>query len=107
MKDDANRIAENKTYVFKDNKLSTYSYIAEIRSVPENIFSTPKLTVLKLSSKETQFGKYIRVIIHHVKHDIPIFILFRALGIESDKEIMEYILYDLEDPFNKKLLKYL
>ena len=101
------RIAENKTYVFKDSKLSTYSYIAEIRSVPENIFSPPKLTVLKLSSKETQFGKYIRVIIHHVKHDIPIFILFRALGIESDKEIMEYILYDLEDPFNKKLLKYL
>ena len=42
------RIAENKTYVFKDNKLSTYSYIAEIRSVPENIFSPPKLTVLKL-----------------------------------------------------------
>ena len=101
------RIAENKTYVFKDNKISTYSYIAEIRSVPENVFSPPKLTVLKLSSKETQFGKYIRVVIHHVKHDIPIFILFRALGIESDKEIIEYILYDLEDPLNIKLLPYL
>tara|TARA_B110000093_G_C12968443_1_gene410931 strand:+ start:550 stop:4176 length:3627 start_codon:yes stop_codon:yes gene_type:complete len=101
------RIAENKTYVFKDNKVSTYSYIAEVRSVPDNIFSPPKLTVLKLSTKETQFGKYIRVIIHHVKHDIPIFILFRALGIESDKEIVEYILYDLEDKKNLKLLKYL
>ena len=86
------RIAENKTYVFKDNKVSTYSYIAEIRSVPDNVFSPPKLTVLKLSAKETQFGKYIRVIIHHIKTDIPIFILFRALGIESDKEIIEYIL---------------
>ena len=101
------RIAENKTYVFKDNKTSTYDYVAEIRSVPDNVFSPPKLTVLKLSSKETQFGKYIRVIIHHVKHDIPIFILFRALGIESDKEIMEYILYDIEDKNNKKLMKYL
>jgi len=97
------RIAENKTYVFKDTKLSAYSYIAEIRSVPENIFSPPKLTVLKLSSKSTQFGKYIRIIIHHVKHDIPIFILFRALGIESDKEIIEYILYDLDDEYNLKL----
>tara|TARA_B110000977_G_scaffold201715_1_gene297979 strand:+ start:1103 stop:4723 length:3621 start_codon:yes stop_codon:yes gene_type:complete len=101
------RIAENKTYVFKDNKTSTYDYVAEIRSVPDNVFSPPKLTVLKLSSKETQFGKYIRVIIHHVKHDIPVFILFRALGIESDKEIMEYILYDIEDKNNKKLMKYL
>jgi DNA-directed RNA polymerase II subunit RPB2 len=97
------RIAENKTYVFKDTKLSAYSYIAEIRSVPENIFSPPKLTVLKLSSKSTQFGKYIRVVIHHVKHDIPIFILFRALGIESDKEIIQYILYDLDDAYNLKL----
>ena len=101
------RIAENKTYVFKDNKASAYSYIAEIRSVPENIFSPPKLTVLKLSSKETQFGKYIRVVIHHIKHDIPLFILFRALGIESDKEIIEYILYDLDDKYNKKLARYL
>ena len=49
------RIAENKTYVFKDSKLSSFSYIAEIRSVPENIFSPPKLTVLKLSSKVTQY----------------------------------------------------
>ena len=101
------RIAENKTYVFKDNKVSTYSYVAEIRSVPDNIFSPPKLTILKLSAKETQFGKYIRVVIHHVKHDIPIFILFRALGIESDKEIIEYILYDLKDKNNLELIKYL
>ena len=101
------RIAENKTYVFKDNKTSTYEYVAEIRSVPDNIFSPPKLTVLKLSTKETQFGKYIRVIIHHIKQDIPIFILFRALGIESDKEIVEYILHDIDDKNNKKLMKYL
>ena len=56
------RIAENKTYVFKDNKTTMYSYIAEIRSVPENIFSPPKLTVLKLSSRVTQFGRYIRCV---------------------------------------------
>ena len=99
------RIAENKTYVFKDNKVSAYSYIAEIRSVPENIFSPPKLTVLKLSSKTSQYGHYIRVVIHHIKFDIPLFILFRALGIESDKQILEYTLYDLEDSDNLNLAK--
>ena len=91
------RIAENKTYVFTNNKLTAYSHVAEIRSVLENKFSVPKTTSLKLSSKANQFGRYIRVNIHHIKCDIPIFILFRALGLETDKEIMQYIFYDLED----------
>lgn len=84
------RIAENVTYVFVNNKVSTYSHIAEIRSVTENKFSVPKTTSLKLSAKANQFGRYIRANIHHVKQDIPVFILFRALGIESDHRILEY-----------------
>lgn len=84
------RIAENVTYVFINNKVSTYSHIAEIRSVTENKFSVPKTTSLKLSAKANQFGRYIRVNIHHVKQDVPLFILFRALGIESDQRIIEY-----------------
>jgi DNA-directed RNA polymerase beta subunit len=99
------RICENKTHVFTNNKLTAYSHIAEIRSVAENKFGVPKTTTLKLSSKSTQYGKYIRVNIHHIKHDIPIFILFRALGIESDKQILEYIVYDVNDPANEMIMK--
>jgi DNA-directed RNA polymerase beta subunit len=98
------RIAGNKTYVFKDTKSTTYSYIAEIRSVPENIFSPQKLTILKLSTQENSYGKTIKGVIHHIKYDIPIFILFRALGIESDKEIIKYILFDLDNKNNKILI---
>ena len=66
------RIAENKTYVFTDNKLSSqYSHVAEIRSVPDNLFGPPKLTSLKLSSKPTQFGNYIKANIHHIRTEIP------------------------------------
>ena len=98
------RIAENKTYVFLDNKLSQYSHIAEIRSVPDNVFGPPKLTSLKLSSKQTQFGHYIRASIHHIRIDIPVFIIFRALGFESDKDIVRLCVHDLDDPNNKILI---
>lgn len=97
------RIAENKTYVFLNNKVSTYSHVAEIRSLIDNKFSVPKTTALKLSAKPNQFGRYIRANIHHVKHDIPLFILFRALGIESDKEICHYIV-SLSDLNHEKIM---
>ena len=99
------RIAENKTYVFLDNKLSQYSHLAEIRSVPDNVFSPPKLTSLKLSSKQTQFGHYIRVSIHHVRVDVPVIVLFRALNVVSDKDIMKYCVFDLEAPENAVVLE--
>lgn len=92
------RISENKTFVFSNNKGSTsYSHLAEIRSVAENKFGVPKTTSLKLSSKENQFGKHIRVNMHHIKHDIPLFIVFKALGVESDQQIVSYIATGLDE----------
>jgi len=89
------RISENKTFVFMSNKVSPYSHIAEIRSVQENKLSVPKITTLKMSAKPNQFGRCIRVNIHHIKIDIPVFILFKAFGLANDKEIIKYIVYDL------------
>jgi DNA-directed RNA polymerase II subunit RPB2 len=99
------RIAENKTYVFLNNKVSTYSHVAEIRSVQENRFSVPKTTTLKLSSKSNQFGRFVRVNIHHIKNDVPVCILFKALGLENDKQIVEHIIYDVDDARSQQLLK--
>ena len=91
------RISENKTFVFVNNKVSIYSHVAEIRSIQENKLGVPKITSIKLSNKSNQFGRHIRANIHHIKTDIPVFILFKALGLSNDKEIIEYIVYDLED----------
>ena len=99
------RISENKTYVFLNNKISAVSHIAEIRSVQENRFGVPKTTTLKMASKPNHFGRAVRVAIHHVKQDVPLFVLFRALGVESDKEIVEYVAYDLEAGVGRLLAK--
>tara|TARA_B100000405_G_scaffold88952_2_gene61699 strand:+ start:2097 stop:6176 length:4080 start_codon:yes stop_codon:yes gene_type:complete len=95
------RISENKTYVFLDTKGSQYSHIAEIRSVPDNTFGPPKLTTLKMTSRGNQFGRLMRITIHHVRTDIPVFILFKALGIESDKQIIELCVYDIDQKDSK------
>jgi DNA-directed RNA polymerase II subunit RPB2 len=97
------RIAENKTFVFMDTKQLNYSYVAEIRSVNHYIYSPPKLTSLKLSNKSNDYGKFIICNLHYIKNEIPVFILFKALGIVSDKEILEYITYDL-DSYESKII---
>lgn len=101
------RILENKTCVFTNNKISSYSHIAEIRSVQENKLGVPKITTLKLSSKANQFGRYIRANIHHIKNDIPLFILFKALGLSNDREIMQYIVYDFDTKINSLIMNQL
>lgn len=100
------KIAENKTHVFLSNKVSTYSHVAEIRSIEDNRYAVPKTTSLKLSSKSNPFGRSIRCAVHHIKHDVPLFIVFKALGIENDRDIVEHIVYDLEDShINKRLIQ--
>ena len=92
------RVAENKIYVFKSSKQqSKYSHICEIKSVPDKKTLTPKNVQVKLARKLTINGEVIKVSVPHIKTDIPLFIMFRALGIESDKEITDYILYDLDE----------
>jgi DNA-directed RNA polymerase beta subunit len=102
------RIAENRTYVFVNTKASGYSLVAEIRSVQEERFGVPKTTALRLSTKPNQFGHCVRMTMHHVRHEIPIFIVFRALGIESDRDIMRMIVHDEpDDPNANNLVKQL
>ncbi len=100
------RAAENKVYCFNISKNNTkYDWIAEMKSVPDFKCISPKQINLMIVSKNNGFGKAIHVQIPRVKQPIPLFIVFRALGIISDKEICEKILLNLEN--NNTLLELL
>ena len=45
----------------------------------------------------TGLGQTIMVNIPYIRSDIPILVLFRALGYVADKDILEHIVYNFED----------
>jgi DNA-directed RNA polymerase II subunit RPB2 len=99
------RAAENKVYCFNISKNNTkYHWLAEIKSVPDFKCISPKQVNMMISSKNNGFGHHIHVQIPRVKQPLPLFIVFRALGIISDKEICEKILLDFDSEQNKFLL---
>jgi len=99
------RAAENRVYCFNISKNNTkYNWSAEIKSVPDFKCISPKQINMMISSKNNGFGQPICVQIPRVKQPIPLFIVFRALGVISDKEICEYLLLDLDFPKYKAML---
>jgi DNA-directed RNA polymerase II subunit RPB2 len=90
------RAAENRVYCFNISKNDTkYTWKAEIKSVPDFKCISPKQINMMISSKNNGFGLPICLQIPRVKQPIPLFIIFRALGVLSDKDICEYILLDI------------
>ena len=99
------RAAENKVYCFNVSKNNTkYTWVAEIKSVPDFKSISPKQINMMVSSKNNGFGNPISVQLPRVKQVIPLFILFRALGIISDREICEKILLDLRNENHTQML---
>jgi DNA-directed RNA polymerase II subunit RPB2 len=95
------RKCENKLLAFSQNKTqSSYSNTVEISSVPQTQ-SFNRSTQMKLLKKTSQGT--IQVFIQRFKSDspFPLFIVFRALGVTSDKDIVERILYDYKAKRNR------
>jgi DNA-directed RNA polymerase beta subunit len=90
------RAAENRVYCFNISKnVTNYTWKAEIKSVPDYKCISPKQINMMISSKNNGFGFPICIQIPRIKQPVPLFIVFRALNVISDKEICEYILLDI------------
>jgi DNA-directed RNA polymerase beta subunit len=101
------RAAENKVYCFNVSKNNTkYNWIAEMKSVPDFKCISPKQINMMISSKNNGFGNPIHIQIPRLKQPIPLFVVFRALGVLTDREICEKIVFDIrkDDYVTKQLL---
>ena len=87
---------DNLLYILKDIN-DIYSFAAEIKSVSEDV-SKPKrtLSVRIVKEQPSQSNNNIVVNIPQVRKPVPLFIVMRALGIISDKEIIQTCLLDME-----------
>ncbi len=47
----------------------------------------------------------MKATIPYIKVDIPIWVVFRALGVISDRDILEHICYDMQDNQMLEMLK--
>ncbi|KAI2467997.1 DNA-dependent RNA polymerase II beta subunit [Annulohypoxylon bovei var. microspora] len=95
------RSAANIVQVFKKAQPSPFSYTAEIRSALEKGSRLISSLMLKLYTKGDAsrggYGETIHTTLPFVRADLPIAIVFRALGVVSDEEILNHICYDRND----------
>jgi DNA-directed RNA polymerase II subunit RPB2 len=90
------KFADNMLYI-RDNYNDIYSHGADIRTVSEDSSKPERTLSVRIVAPTTVYSNnQIVVNIPNVRKPIPLFILFRALGVVSDKEIIEYCLLDLE-----------
>lgn len=100
------RAAENLVQCFNISKNNTkWDWLAEIKSVPDFKCISPKQISMMIESKNNGFGHSISIQIPRVKMPIPLFVVFRALGILSDEDICKIIVLDINNNKNKPILK--
>jgi DNA-directed RNA polymerase II subunit RPB2 len=108
------RQVENKIYTYKRKPDEPDEYHAEIRSTPEDYFQPARITNVYIKKPETNPNSRFKnkenlifVGIPNIKEQVPITIIFRALGMTSDKEILQCMVGDLDSPLGVQLVNML
>lgn len=93
------RMAANHVYVFAKAQPSPVSYLSEIRSAVEKGGKTISTMQVKMMTRnlERSSGSTIKTTLPYIRADIPIVVVFRALDIIPDKDILDHICYDRND----------
>jgi DNA-directed RNA polymerase II subunit RPB2 len=97
------KVADNQIMVFYTKKITKYAFSAEMKSLHESFTTPPKKLEVRIMSKFNGVGNPITVCIPRFTEDIPIAVIFRALGIQTDLEIAKLIWGNENHPHVEKL----
>mmetsp|Transcript_29013 Transcript_29013/g.40059 ORF Transcript_29013/g.40059 Transcript_29013/m.40059 type:complete len:1018 (+) Transcript_29013:3-3056(+) len=102
------KMSNNHVYIFQKTMPCKYNFTAECRSVLESgnrPTSTIFVRMLARGAGRAGSAGCIRTTIPYIRTDIPIVIVFRALGFVADKDILEHIVYDFGDTAMMEMLR--
>jgi DNA-directed RNA polymerase II subunit RPB2 len=95
------KVSDNRIMVFTAKKSMTkYTYSVEFKSLHESFTMPPKKLEIRLSNKFNGFGYPLHACLPRFREEIPIMVMFRAIGLESDKEICELIWGNSKDQYD-------
>ena len=95
------KFGDNMLYVRKYKDDNLYSYSCEVHSVSEDSSKPIRYTSAKIIAPDAKYtNNQIVIDVPNVKKPIPLFILMRALGVISDKLIIEHCLLDIKSNSN-------
>lgn len=105
------RRVENKIFLLPSSDDKYYSR-AEIKSSSLEEFQPARTTKLQLEKPSGRITLRLGQDVPFIDptedgRDIPLFIMFRLLGIETDKDILECICNDLDNDLSKKMVELL
>lgn len=104
------RSAANIVQVFKKAQPSPYTFTAEIRSALEKGSRLISQLALRLYDKGNKRaggsgGAIVHTTLPYIRDEMPIALVFRALGVVSDEDILNHICYDRNDSEMLEMLK--
>jgi len=97
------KFADNMLYIRENNEENVYTHAADIRTVSEDASKPERTLSVRIVAPTTLLtNKQVVVNIPNVRSPVPLFIVMRALGVLSDRDILEFCLLDLDE--NAELL---
>ena len=100
------RMSENRPVVFRNNRNQAKEWeVIEVKSIGPLNEQVPKSNSVRIQyHPKNQQIMYLRATIPRMKSEIPLFILFRALGVIEDETIVKMILGNDQDQMFESLI---
>ena len=89
------------------NNNTKYKYISEVKSSSPEAFGVVKTCSIRLTNKPLIYDCKLYIKFPRIKKDLPISVIFRALGCNTDKEILYYIIDNDGSEVDNLLIKIL